>query len=249
MFRCVLLVLCLATAAWAGPAPRVGVWTGAGSWPEGRAALIAAVTSAGLTPVALGPGPLASEQLTDLAAVVLPGGWAPEALAGIGPSGVEALRAFVRKGGGCLAVCAGAYLVADDVIWEGTRVGYPLDLFPGEAIGPLTRLAPWPGRAGVHLRRVSGPHPLQDAGELEACYYGGPALRSRAEVVPLLRYPDGRLAAAALSCGLGRLVVIGPHLEVGATEGDPPSPAASTLLRSTLRWLAGADGPRTGDGR
>jgi glutamine amidotransferase-like uncharacterized protein len=226
------------TVAWASPPPeRVGVWSGAGSWPEGRRALIAAIASADLIAVPLGPGPLRAEDLHDLAAVVLPGGWAPEALAAIGAEGVGVLRDFVRRGGGCLAVCAGAYLVADDVRWEGERIPYPLDLFPGQAVGPLVELAPWPRRVGVQLRGVPGDHPLQGQGELRGCYLGGPALEPNSEVVPLLRYPDGRLAAAALRPGSGRLVVVGPHLEVGAAQGEEPSQAAAAFLRRVLRWV------------
>ena len=170
---------------------------------------------------------------------MLPGGWAPQLLAGLTPAGAAALEAYVRGGGGVLAICASAYLAAAEGRWEGSpTLADPWTWLPARAVGPQTDLAPWPERAPVRLTRIDGEHPLQGDGQLDACYFGGPALELRDGAHALLRYPNGGVAGAACTAGQGRVVVLGPHLEVGPSEGQAPPQATTRLLASYLRWIA-----------
>ena len=216
-----------------GPAqadPRVALPEGPGIWPEGHAALEQLLTDADLAPAV---APIGSCITAAPAVLVLGGGWAVDQRLALGEDGPQRLRDYVSEGGAVLAICAAAYLLADDVEWEGVHYPYDVDLFDGVAAGPLADLAPWPQQAPVELHGVRGPHPLQRGGSLRAVYFGGPRLRPHApdEVWILLRYPDGTPAAVAITYGRGRVILCGPHLEFDQPE----------RLVAWCRWLIDPD--------
>jgi len=146
--------------------------------------------------------------------VVVPGGWAPSIRDGMGKARLAELRRNP-----VLGICAGAYLLCSEVVWEGRRYSYPVARIDGVARGPLPELAPWPRAARVEL----------DAGH-EVVYAGGAAFEAK-RVRVRARYPDGSAAVVSQ----GRAVLSGVHCEVGGKRD-------AVLLRS-------AGWPVAGDGR
>jgi glutamine amidotransferase-like uncharacterized protein len=171
--------------------------------------------------------------------LVVGGGWAPEQRQGFSPSGIDTVRQFVAAGGGYVGICAGAYLASKSFRWEGQTYAYPLALFSGVSVGPKAKIAPWPNWAKVRLNRVEGAHPLQGQGTFHALYFGGAAFYpDEPSVMPLLRYPDGTLAAVAFPFGRGRVALLGPHLETRLAVSDSDVAANREYVRALTRWVA-----------
>jgi len=151
--------------------------------------------------------------------VAFGGGWAPAAADALGESALAAVRSFVRKGGGFLGICAGAYLASSVVLWEGKRSSGALSLFPGAAVGPDASLAPWP-RFTLARVKLEGPFVSLAPLERSVFYWGGPSFESlpRSASVPLRYLPSGRPAAVCLPFGKGRVFLFGPHPEFDLTS-------------------------------
>ena len=176
-------------------------------------------------------------------AVILPGGTMSGQARSLGSEGRERLQEFVRRGGGYLGICAGAYLGAANYT---TSLGLlPVDVIDREhwnrGIGNVEVRASRPGR------RILG----APARSFDLYYYNGPILAPTQEAdqeeappyVTLLTYrgdiakpgvPGGVMpgtpAAIAGDHGSGRVILLGPHPE--ATEGREP------FLVRALSWLA-----------
>ena len=158
----------------------------------------------------------------------------------LGAEGREAVRAFVKEGGGYVGVCAGAFLALGGYAWS-------LGILDGKPVSPKWRrgkgsVAWKPTRTG---RRVLE---LPEAAE-QVAYHNGPIFEpGRARDVPdyhvWVRFkseiaengtPRGVMvdapAIAAGRYGKGRVVVISPHPE--QTRG-----LENVLPRSAL-WAAG----------
>lgn len=134
--------------------PRVGVLADAGVWHVGAKAIVDALEEAGVPCLVLDRTLLSAEGLAGLEALILPGGWAPYQWAAAGPEGLKAIEAFVERGGRCLGICAGAYLLSRVVEYDQQRFPYPLGLFDGTARGPVAGLAPFP-RPGEATLKVT----------------------------------------------------------------------------------------------
>ncbi len=180
----------------------------------------------------------------DVDVILVGGGWAHAQRESLGATGVRHLREFVLQGGGYLGICAGSYLAADDVIWEGIHIAYPLNLFDGFAIGPLDDIAPWPDSLVIPVHLESGDHSLQSGpDELQMLYFGGAFFEPRdpGGIDVLLRYPDGSIAGLAIETGFGRVVLSGVHPELGELPDTPYGnhARARIWLLDALFWAAG----------
>ncbi|MBE3095716.1 MAG: hypothetical protein IMZ44_01140 [Planctomycetes bacterium] len=129
----------------------VGVYADAGAWHVGARSVVQALEAAGVPCRVLDRSALTPEGLQGLQAIVMPGGWSVFQKVAAGNSGLEAIRKFVENGGRYLGICAGAYLAAQQVRWQGETYPYPLQLFDGLAEGALPELAAWPKSAGVRV--------------------------------------------------------------------------------------------------
>jgi glutamine amidotransferase-like uncharacterized protein len=226
----------------AEPATRavVGVYADLGAWHTGVRSVVDALEKAGLACRALDRSLLTPEGLRGLKALVLPGGWAPFQSHTLGPAGLAAVRGFVEGGGRCLGVCAGAYLLARDVRWEGTDYPYPLGLFDGLAEGPVQGLAKWPETGPVRLA------PTEDGKErglgtlsgADVLYFGGARFVGGSNVKVLATYPDGTPAIVSRPVGKGEIVLCAVHLErppVGGADDGPLFPSnAPSLLKALV---------------
>lgn len=226
----------------AGLSAEIGVYADAGAWHPGVRSLVEILEANGVGCRLLDSRGVRPKQLQKLKALVLPGGWAPSQWAALGTDGLAAIEAYVESGGRCLGVCAGAYLVSREVVWEGTVHPYPLGLFDGRAEGPVTSLAPWPKSSpvAVTLTEAGRRWGLPPATEEPCLYLGGPRFLGGSGVEVLARYPDGSAAVVSQKSGRGEVVLSGVHFErppPGSSDEKAPGPGVFAVLRALL--LAG----------
>ncbi len=218
----------------------VGVYADAGAWHVGARSIVKALEDAKIRCRVLDCSCLTERQLEKLDAIVMPGGWSVFQKATAGKSGLGAVRNFVENGGKYLGVCAGAYLAAKDVRWQGQTYPYPLILFDGIAEGSLPAVARWPKAGGVRVK-VTAAGRRRGIGLVDRqvfLYKGGPRFVGGTNVAVLAEFPDGSAAVIARPFGKGEVVLTGPHFERPPPEvGDEDAPVpdvAGELLKSLL---------------
>jgi len=100
---------------------RVAVYQGPGAGPS-RANVISALGAAKGTPALqishLSPAEIRRGKLKDFDVLIHPGGSGGGQGRALEAPGREAVREFVRNGGGFIGICAGAYLATDDYEWS-----------------------------------------------------------------------------------------------------------------------------------
>ena len=168
---------------------------------------------------------LVNFDFSKLQAVILPGGFAPYQWMALTNDGLERIGQFVEKGGRCLGVCAGGYLLSREVRYDGLSYHYPTSLFDGTAEGPIPGLPIFPQVGPVRLRvteagRALGLEPWVSR---PALFGSGPRFVRGSKVTVLLTYPDGTAAGIMRPYGKGRVIAIGAHYE-RPTEGDESAP-------------------------
>ena len=183
----------------------VGVYLGQGVFPPSGLAAVRRLDEAGLEPRLLFASDVDKAGLKGLRLLVMPGGWAPSQLAGLGAGGQEALVAFVERGGRYLGICAGGYLPCTEIEWEGQVLPYPVGLVRGRASGPVPGRVPYP-RAEVFRLELEG------GGREPALYAGGSSFEVEGATI-LARYPGGKPAVIEVKKGRGRLILTGAHVE------------------------------------
>jgi glutamine amidotransferase-like uncharacterized protein len=222
------------------PTPVVAVLADVGQWHLGARSLVEALEGEGIACRVLDATALTPANLKGMKALVIPGGWAYFVAAGLGDEAPGVIRTFVEGGGTCLGVCAGGFLLARTIAWEGARYDYGYGLFDGVAEGPLPALAPWPKRGPVRLTPSDAgkKRGLGALGDADVLYFGGPRFLGGTDVEVLAAYPDGTAALVARRVGKGEILLTGPHLErpVPAVGNDasPPPAQAGKLLRALL---------------
>lgn len=191
----------------------------------------------GATLKAMDAKSLAEGGLEGVSVVVVPGGSATKQRTAMGPKGVEALKAFVAKGGGYVGLCAGAYLAGVEPAEYGLGL-LPLRVVDREnwrrgsgAVGlepaPAFAGLPWPNgwlyRNGPLLEIVPStglPEPT-------------PVARFSSDInagTPFAGRMPGTLAVVRGHYGRGRVVVFSPHPEL--------TPGGKDLLVLAARWAA-----------
>lgn len=220
--------------------PRVGVFADAGVWHVGARSIVEALEGRGIACQVLDRTTLRERGLERFEALVLPGGWAPHQWAALDEPGLAVVKSYVERGGRCLGICAGAYLLARTTQYDDKRYDYPLGLFDGTAQGPVTGLAryPEPGQARLSVTAEGQRRGLAALASAPLYYSGGPCFRGGTGVEVLARYADGSAAAIRRKVGKGEIVLIGVHVErpvpeQGNDDAPPPS-CAGKLLESLL---------------
>ncbi|MHC4403571.1 MAG: BPL-N domain-containing protein [Planctomycetota bacterium] len=218
----------------------VGVYADAGAWHVGARSIVKALESTNMRCRILDRSCLTEKQLEEFEAIVMPGGWSVFQKTTAGNSGLDAIRSFVENGGRYLGVCAGAYLAAKDVRWQGRTYPYPLILFDGIAEGSLPEIAGWPKAGGVRVKVTAAGRRrgIGLAEEHAFLYKGGPKFVGGTNVEVLAGYPDGSAAIIARPFGKGEVVLTGVHFErpapaVGGEDAPLPH-AAGELLKKLL---------------
>ena len=209
---------------------RVGVFADAGCWHVGVTSITDALERVGVPCRALDQTSITAEGLAGLEAIVFPGGWAPFEFAALPTTGGAAIRAFAERGGHVLGICAGAYLLSKQVVWEGHEFPYPIALFDGDARGPLPGFAPWPGRSPARLKvtKAGASRGLESLAMHDVLYYGGATFAGGSEMTVLATYADGGSSIVVRPVGKGEAILCSAHLERpspadGGDDAAPPS--------------------------
>lgn len=222
--------------------PTVGLYTGRGSWDPDLVAMRNFLAGHDLDWVEIAQGALGSTDLGERCdLLVLVGGFSSEYLHYI--ENHANIRSFVENGGGFVGFCAGAYYASSTMVWRGEPLDYPLKLFPGEAAGPLN--IGWGSLAAVDLNRDLPFN--RDFGEtMEMWYFDGPCFTglegSGADVLARYR-ANGEAAVIAFDMGKGRVLLSGPHPELGYSpaeervETEGGGGAQWPWLYAALQWL------------
>jgi glutamine amidotransferase-like uncharacterized protein len=218
----------------------IGVYVGRGVSAPSAIAIVRTLDARKRAPRLLFETDVTKEGLRGLATLVMPGGWAPSQLAGLGAEGQAQLKTFVLRGGRYLGICAGGYLPCTDIVWAGERITYPVRLVDGTASGPVPGRAPWPKSEAFKLELAGGR-------SARALYAGGSSFTVRGAEV-LATYPGGAAAAVRVKSGKGYLLLTGAHvefderrdvdlLEIGAWAKGV-KPGDGKLLEAFLKLLA-----------
>ncbi len=237
-------------------APLVGVYADAGVWPLGAQSVVASLEAAGVSVELLDWSRLQNGDLSRYHAIVFPGGYSWFQQLSAGPRGLEAVRDYVQQGGRYLGICAGAFLAAREVHWEGEKYSYPLVLFDGVAEGSIREIAAWPaaGRAKLSVTAAGRNLGIAAADGREIYYQGGCRFTGGSDVTTLATYFDGSPAIIRRPFGRNRkgtVVLTGVHFERPApsTDGrasnvDPPPLLSRQLLPRLLELKLPAAGFR-----
>ena len=223
-----------------------------GVWQDGITAIKNMLTTIGFTYEEITYKDLndSTQNFSNLYKVILiPGGYAQWYNYWISKAGKERIRNFIKKGGGCFGICAGAYFAADRTVWEGVTyddnvdynaygelTGYDLDLFSGTGTGPINEIANWPEYKMTTINFQTENTVLKGYKQIpyteDMLYYGGPYFTSdtgsQVEILGTYNY-NGQPAIVAFSYGSGRVVLSGPHPEIEKADWD--------LVKYMLNWL------------
>lgn len=182
--------------------------------------------------------------------VLFPGGSGGKQGRAIGPTGREAVRDFVKRVGGIVGVCAGAYLCSAHYDWSLHVIN--------TVVFNKTVEIPGVGRKSMWYR--GGPHQVQmeledsaalilgRTGDVAVRYQNGPILSAgtatdlpeftplawfRSEVVKFEPQKGTMINTPAIVCadfGEGRVLSISPHPEA--------TPGLESIIVNGIRWTA-----------
>ncbi len=235
----------------------VGLFDGEGSSERGVANVTRVLDSAKDVYVAhLRPADVHSEALARFDVVIFSGGSGSQQAESIGRSGAKAVRRFVRRGGGYVGICAGAFLCSAHYDWSldliDTRV------FTGSrTIEGVGRKQMWyrGGWADVRMEMTdAGRQVFEQTPEfVDVRYHNGPIVSPKGhpglepyEVLAYFRTETSRYppqkgtmvdtpAIVTGRFGDGRVISISPHPE--ATNG------LDSMIDSALRAVAPSANP------
>jgi len=229
---------------------RVAVYQGPGAGPS-RANVITVLGAAKGTPALqishLSPAEIRRGKLKDFDVLIHPGGSGGGQGRALEAPGREAVREFVRNGGGFIGICAGAYLATDDYEWS-------LGLIEARAID-RKHWARGTGTVEVELSPAAKIFFGAGAERLAIHYAQGPLLGRREwanphapeyESLALYRTeiakkgaPEGIMAGTSAivraNFAQGRVFVFSPHPEM--TDG------LGFMVERAVSWVAKRDVP------
>jgi hypothetical protein len=190
----------------------------------------------------LQPTDVRPDKLKDFKVIIVPGGSGHVQAEHLGPEGLDALRNFVKNGGGYVGICAGSYLASTDYPWS-------LGILNAKV---LDRKHWARGKGPVKIKLTdSGKKLLGEISdeELEVRYGQGPLLAPGGKPEPapydaLATFTTeiaengaepgvmlGTTAIARGEFGSGRVICYSPHPE---TPGNP-----NYLISKGVRWAGG----------
>jgi glutamine amidotransferase-like uncharacterized protein len=155
------------------------------------------------------------------------------------------IQQFVERGGGYIGICGGAFLAAEEMIWQGwdgEQLNYRwsgLGIFSGQAEGPMEDFAP----DYIEMCRVNVVEPRHAITQLGPDvywmeYHHGPLLTPSdpAEVTMIGRYERGdHLLLMVRTHGAWRVFLSSSHPELAANADD-----GSDVTQVNWEWLSRA---------
>ncbi|HUT10811.1 MAG TPA: BPL-N domain-containing protein [Thermoguttaceae bacterium] len=205
----------------------------------------------GFTMRQVGPADIRAGVLEQFDVVIFPGGGGSKQAAAIGPEGRRAVQQFVRRGGGYVGICAGAYLATAKYDWSLKLIDAKTFTGTRDVPGVGVKAMWFRGTGKVQMELTEeGKAILGDfSGPIELGYANGPILSPAGcegldPYVPLAVFrteiskyepQEGTMidtpALVAGHFGQGRVIAISPHPE--GTAGLEP------LVRRAVTWVAG----------
>ena len=203
--------------------PRVGLYGGKGSWSENVEITGKFLDYYGFEWSLFDENEAVDLNLEDHYDLLwFPGGFAAEYKNFI--SDHSNIRDFVKEGGLFVGSCAGAYYASAVLRWQGTDYEYPLKLFAGKGVGPLSGLIGW-GETGLIELKENHPANSNFDHEKEMYYFDGPYFEPEdgEAVTVLARYHvNDEPAVISGEKGAGKYLLLGPHPEIGGYSEQSP---------------------------
>ncbi len=197
-----------------------------GASPKLIPAVGRSIEYAGHMPLAIRFKDVKNNQLTitNFDAVVFPGGYAYGYKTGLSGHESKVLN-FISNGGGYLGICAGSYYAADYIFWDGSWYDYPLNLYAGYDIGPISAIAGLDG--DNNLTYALTPITINDPvignlGTQQQLYYGGGYKWSYGGQATVATYNAyyGKADAVRFTYGAGHVLLVGTHPEALAGSNE-----------------------------
>lgn len=222
--------------------PRVALYNGSGSWADNVDTLKDFFVSYEIEFGLLDEDHIIAPDLLDYyEIIILPGGGAADYRYEI--SDHDSVRSFVEDGGLFIGICAGAYYAADIFNWQGSKYDYPLEIFSGSSIGPLSGQIGWGEQA---LLKLNPDHPANENFDLELdiYYFDGPYFKPHdsdevdAGTIEIVAQYDvnNQPAVIAGRFGKGGYLLFGPHPEMNGYGKDEG--ANWPWFYSSLLWFS-----------
>ncbi len=197
--------------------PRIGLYTGKGSWPENITILKHFLDFYGFPWLVFDEKDAVNLNLIEEFDIIwLAGGFAAEYKYSIKDH--SNIKNFINEDGGLfIGTCAGAYYAADVLHWKGNDYEYPLKLFKGKGVGPMSGHIGW-GETGALKLEDGHPANLGFKPEKNIYYFDGPYFKPYEEeaVTVLAHYTvNDQPAVITGESGAGHFLLMGPHPEIG----------------------------------
>ena len=186
--------------------------------------------------------------LTNLDVLIMPGGSGSKQATNLETSGCEAIRQFVKNGGGYVGICAGAYLASSHYPWSLSLINAQVIDRQHWARGKGNVMLTFSevgqralGHPEAEVEVYYGQGPLYGRGtndalppyEELAVYKTEVAKENVPEGVPMGVMP-GKTAIARSEYGKGRVICYSPHPE-------KPFEPVYHLIENGVRWVAGKE--------
>lgn len=174
-------------------------------------------------------------------AIYFPGGDADYYNADINSVGIQNIQDLVADSGAYIGMCAGAEFACDKLTWQGISYDYPLNLFQGEAIGPIDELAVWPSYAMASLSMNLGDeiNQFEPANE-DMLYWGGsvfnPYANTEFDTIATFDGYYDQPAIIKFNYGNGRVLLISPHPEIEEDSDRDNTNVAQELDDNGSDW-------------
>lgn len=225
-------------------AQNVLIYSDDGTWQDGIIALEHFFEEQGVSTQRLYAADLNSDNWNkDADAILFPGGYAYNYQLAISLEAVDEIRDYVSNGGAYIGICAGAYFASKTVEWEGGSYPYELGLFDGTATGSLDYVAPWPEYTMTSLTmNKENPINYNSPSSITTLYYGGPIFTPNpgVEVNTVATWVEANNTAAIINFEYqnGRVLLLGPHLEIEEDDERDGTPFATELNDQESDWAS-----------
>lgn len=225
-------------------AQNVLIYSDDGTWQDGIIALEHFFEEQGVSTRRLYAADLNSDNWNkDADAILFPGGYAYNYQLAISLEAVDEIRDYVSNGGAYIGICAGAYFASKTVEWEGGSYPYELGLFDGTATGSLDYVAPWPEYTMTSLTmNKENPINYNSPSSISTLYYGGPIFTPNpgVEVNTVATWDGANNTAAIINFEYqnGRVLLLGPHLEIEEDDERDGTPFATELNDQESDWAS-----------
>ena len=223
---------------------RAGVFAGVGSMGLSSTELIRYVARSPELDLTLVDGTdIQNGALEGLDLLVVPGGSAWVIVGDMGPKGIENIKAFLRRGGSFIGICAGCVILLDD----------DYRIASGVSMVPYSRYGAYSGDAMTSMRLTdAGAKALgMEKGEFDIWYSGGPIMFRRHEAYPDANidtwglygrnvtnegwgaHMDGNVSCIGGTFGKGRIAATACHPEFRHS--------ADALVKGLFRYATGRE--------